>query len=99
MLVLRPKQDQRHEEKKYTTEQIIRKLRKVGALRAEGATVTSAVKQIGVDEQTYYVWKCKYQGWRPAILNQGPHGRIATSRALIARYTINFSIGNYSLRG
>lgn len=48
--------------KKHTPEQIIRKLRKVEALRAEGATVASAVKQIGVSEQTYYVWKRKYQG-------------------------------------
>lgn len=48
--------------KKHTPEQIIRKLRKVEALRAEGATVASAVKQIGVTEQTYYVWKRKYQG-------------------------------------
>ncbi len=48
--------------KKHTPEQIIRKLRRVEALRAEGATVASAVKQIGVSEQTYYVWKRKYQG-------------------------------------
>ena len=32
------------------------------ALRTQGATVASAVKQIGVTEQTYYVWKRKYQG-------------------------------------
>ena len=48
--------------KKHTPEQIIRKLRKVEALRAECATVASAVKQIGVSEQTYYVWKRKYHG-------------------------------------
>ena len=48
--------------KKHTPEQIIRKLREVEALRAEGATAASAVKQIGVTEQTYYVWKRKYQG-------------------------------------
>ena len=29
---------------------------------------------------------------------KGPHGRRATSRALTARYAMNFSIGNYSLR-
>lgn len=48
--------------KKHTPEQIIQKLRKVEALRAEGATVASAVKQIGVSEQTYYAWKRKYHG-------------------------------------
>ena len=48
--------------KKHTPEQIIRKLREVEALRAEGATVASAVKQIGFSEQTYYTWKRKYQG-------------------------------------
>jgi len=48
--------------KKHTPEQIIQKLRKVESLRAEGATVAAAVKQIGVSEQTYYTWKRKYHG-------------------------------------
>jgi len=46
--------------KHHTPEQIIRKLRKVERLTAEGATVKEAVRQIEVTEQTYYRWKREY---------------------------------------
>ena len=43
-----------------TPNQIITKLRKVEAARAEGRTVADAVRDIGVSEQTYYRWKREY---------------------------------------
>lgn len=46
--------------KNHTPQQIIEKLRKVERLRAEGATVTEAARQIEVSEQTYYRWRRKY---------------------------------------
>jgi len=48
--------------KRYSTEQVISKLRKVESLTAEGATISQAVKQIEVSEQTYYRWKKLYGG-------------------------------------
>ena len=46
--------------KNHTPEQIIRKLRKVEALTAQGQTVAEAVKAIEVSEQTYYRWRREY---------------------------------------
>ena len=43
-----------------TPNQIISKLRKVEAARADGRTIADAVRDIGVTEQTYYRWKQKY---------------------------------------
>ena len=45
---------------RHTPNQIISKLRKVEAARAEGRTIADAVRDIGVTEQTYYRWKQKY---------------------------------------
>lgn len=50
--------------KKHTPEQIIQKLREVEVLVAEGATVSDAVRHIGVTEQTYYRWRNEYVGMR-----------------------------------
>jgi transposase-like protein len=44
----------------HTPNQIITKLRKVEAARAEGQTVAEAVRGIGVTENTYYRWKREY---------------------------------------
>jgi len=46
----------------YTVEQIIVKLREVELYCGQGKTVTEAVRQIGVTEQTYYRWRQKYGG-------------------------------------
>lgn len=45
---------------RHTPNQIIKKLRKVEAARAEGRTVADAVRDIDVTEQTYYRWKREY---------------------------------------
>ena len=50
--------------KKHTPEQIIQKLRQVEILLAEGATISDAVRQIEVTEQTYYRWRNEYGGMR-----------------------------------
>jgi transposase-like protein len=43
-------------------EQIIGKLREVEILLSTGQTVATAVRQIGVTEQTYYRWRKEYGG-------------------------------------
>ena len=46
--------------KRHTPEEVITKLRRVEALTAEGATVGTAVREIGVTEVTYYRWRKTY---------------------------------------
>ena len=48
--------------KRFTTEQIITKLRGAGVGLAQGKTVVQACKQMGVTEQTYYRWRKEYGG-------------------------------------
>ena len=48
----------------FKPEQIISKLREVEVLLSNGQNVQSAVRQIGVTEQTYYRWRKEYGGMR-----------------------------------
>ena len=50
--------------KRYTPEQIIRKLREAEVFIAEGMTAAEAARKIGVSEQTYYRWRKEYGGMR-----------------------------------
>jgi putative transposase len=45
-------------------EQIIAKLREVEILLSNGQSVQTAVRQIGVTEQTYYRWRKEYGGMK-----------------------------------
>jgi transposase-like protein len=51
-------------QRRFTAEQIIRKLRQAEVAQAQGATIAQAVKQIGVTEQTFYRWRKEYGGLR-----------------------------------
>jgi len=48
--------------KNYTTEQIIVKLREVELLCGQGKTIAEAVRQVEINEQTYYRWRKEYGG-------------------------------------
>jgi len=50
--------------KKFSAEQIIKILRKVEVLLANGKTAQEAVRQVNISEQTYYRWKKEYGGMR-----------------------------------
>ena len=50
--------------KRYTTEQIIRKLREAEVEISKGVTVAQMVRKLGVTEQTYYRWRREYGGLR-----------------------------------
>jgi putative transposase len=50
--------------KKHTPEEIISKLRQVDVLVAQGQSIATAVKAIGVSEQCYYRWRNEYGGLR-----------------------------------
>ncbi len=48
--------------KKYTSEEIIHKLREADVLLGQGHSIAQACKQIGVTDQTYYRWRKEYGG-------------------------------------
>ena len=48
--------------KRFTTEQIITKLREAEVGLAQGKTVVQVCKQMGITEQTYYRWRKEYGG-------------------------------------
>lgn len=45
---------------RHTPEQIVSKLRRAEALRAEGKTVPEICQALGVAEQTFYRWRNQY---------------------------------------
>ena len=49
---------------RYSTEQIIHKLREIDVIIAQGATVKVACRQAGIADKTYYKWRKSYGGLR-----------------------------------
>ena len=49
---------------KFTTEQIIGKLREAEVLQSQGMNIGMICKQIQIHEQTYYRWRKEYGGIR-----------------------------------
>jgi len=50
--------------KKYTPEEIIRKLREVEVLQGQGIKLDEALRKIAVSRNTYCRWKKEYGGMR-----------------------------------
>ena len=50
--------------KRYTTEQIICKLREAEIKLASGQTTSQVCKKLGITDQTYYRWREEYGGLR-----------------------------------
>ena len=48
--------------KRYPAEQIIGHLRQAEIRTSEGKTITEAVRELGISEQTYYRWRKQYGG-------------------------------------
>jgi len=48
--------------KKHTTEQIIVKLRQIEVMCSQGTSVSEAVRQAGITENTFYRWRKEYGG-------------------------------------
>lgn len=48
--------------KRYTTEQVIMKLREIEVMTGQGSSVTMGCRQAGITEQTYYRWRKEYGG-------------------------------------
>lgn len=48
--------------KRHSEGEIINLLRRVEVLSAQGKAIESAIREIGVSEQTYYRWRKEYGG-------------------------------------
>lgn len=48
--------------RRYSPEQIIRKLREAEALKAQGKTVAQICQTLEISEQSYHRWKARYGG-------------------------------------
>jgi len=46
--------------RRFTTEQIVAKLREAEKLQAQGSTVPQVCKRLQISEQTFYRWRVKY---------------------------------------
>ena len=46
--------------KRYTTEQIVQKLREMEKLQAQGLAIPAACKRLGISDQTFYRWRLKF---------------------------------------
>ena len=47
---------------RFSTEEIVNRLRQADVLIAQGQTIAQVCKQIGVTDQTYYRWRKEYGG-------------------------------------
>jgi putative transposase len=65
-MALRQLEDMKMARKRHTAEEIVRKLRQVDVLTAQGRLVAEAVRAIGVTEVTYYRWRPEYGGLKSA---------------------------------
>lgn len=48
--------------KRYSVEQIVRKLREAEVLQGQGQTVEAICRKMGVSDATYYKWRKEYGG-------------------------------------
>jgi transposase-like protein len=48
--------------RKYSSEEIIHKLREADVLLGQGKSIAEACKQVGVTDQTYFRWRKLYGG-------------------------------------
>jgi len=50
--------------KRYTTEQIINKLRQAEVLLSQGRSIREVAKELAISDHTYYRWRREYGGIR-----------------------------------
>ena len=50
--------------RKYSSEEVIHKLREADVLLGQGKTILEVVKQLGITDQTYYRWRKTYGGMK-----------------------------------
>ena len=82
--------------KRFTTEQIIHKLRLAEVEIAKGKLVPEACRQIGVTEQTFYRWRKTYGGLK---LDQAKHFKnLERENARLKKLVADLSLDNAILK-
>ncbi len=82
--------------KRFTTEQIIHKLREAEVAIAKGKSAAEASKQIGVSEQTYYRWRKEYGGLKT---DQAKHlKQLERENARLKKLVADLSLDNAILK-
>ena len=82
--------------KKYTTEQIINKLRKAEVMVSQGETVATVCKAIEITDQTYYRWRKEYGGLK---LDQAKHFKeLEKENGRLKRLVADLSLDNAILK-
>ena len=82
--------------KRFTTEQIIHKLRLAEVEIAKGNSVPEACRVIGVVEQTYYRWRKEYGGLK---LDQARHFKqLERENARLKKLVADLSLDNAILK-
>jgi len=82
--------------KRFTPEQIIRKLREAEVHLGKGLTIPEAARKIGVTEQTYYRWRKEYGGLRT---NQAKRLKeLEKENARLKKLVANLSLDNQILK-
>jgi len=56
--------------KKYTSQQIVSKLRQADMELGKGMTVKEVCRKVEIAEQTYYRWRQKYGGMSPELIKE-----------------------------
>ena len=87
--------------KRYTSEQIIHKLREAEVELAGGKTAPATCRKLGVSEQTFYRWRKQYGGMRS---NQAKRLKEleqenARLKKLVAELNLDKSILEEAVRG
>ena len=81
--------------KRYTSEQIISKLREAEVELARGKKVPQVCRQLGVTEQTYYRWRKEYGGLR---VDQAKRSReLERENARLKKLVADIALDNDSL--
>lgn len=81
---------------KYTTEQIIVKLREVEVLCGQGQSISAAARQAGITEQTYYRWRKEYGGMTTSEAKRMKE--LEKENARLKRLVADLSLDNAVLR-
>jgi putative transposase len=55
--------------KRFTTEQIVAKLREAEKLQAQGMSIPALCKRLQISDQTFYRWRLKYGALKKTRLN------------------------------
>ncbi len=82
--------------KRFTTEQIIHKLRQAEVEIAQGNLVPVACRQIGVTVQTYYRWRKAYGGLKLDQARQFKH--LERENARLKKLVADLSLDNAILK-